>query len=49
MKRYLLEEGRINWDIFEEKDTIDFMRAVASASSKKMQLITEQLKKEHLL
>ncbi|EKE15378.1 MAG: hypothetical protein ACD_12C00042G0003, partial [uncultured bacterium] len=49
LKSYLLEEGRINWDILTEKDKNNFLKAVEISCSKKMQLIVSLLKKNNIL
>lgn len=49
MASYLLETGRINWDVLTAKDKDEFAKAVAISFSKKMQSIVVLLKEEKIL
>lgn len=49
MKDYLLEEGRINWDVLSDNDKKDFLQVIKKTSSKKMGAIALILKKEGIL
>lgn len=49
LKEYLLNEGRINWEVLSKEDKTEFIKLVELSGSKKMRYIAALLKKEERL
>lgn len=49
LKKYLLSDGRINWDAFSNQDKNNFAKIIKTSGSKKMATILAVLKKEKIL
>ncbi len=48
-EKYLLNQGRINWEAMSNRDKIEFIKLVKTSGSKKMEIIVSLLKKEQIL